>query len=629
MTQPPGQQPPQGGFGAPYDPAPGQAQPPPPPPPGPGPGYGSARPGPYNAPGRPGPYNPPAQPGPYNPPAQPGPYDVPAQPGASGQPAQPGPYGAPAQPGPYNAPAQPGPYGIPQPGPYGAPAPPAHGYPQQPRTPGPSGPSRGPFRGRPAVIIGAALAALLVVGGGVYLGTGGGGNDKPLAEASAESTDGGQPSTPPPAKAPSGADRIKERAAADARETKNFNAGRKPGEARVDWLQTNTVDLPRLGADAYGPWVFGDTVVRGMYRTLSGYSVADGEQRWSLKFGANICAVPNEASTDGKLVIGLMNGTSDNADCAELQMVDLRTGKAGWKKSVDRKGVQDLLSDLAMGISGGVVTFGRTSVSNAYRVADGTELNIEQPGNCRPFAFASGPRMIAATSCLTDDADVHNDQVQEFDPATGKPKWTYKVKTGWQVDHFYSVSPLVVSLKKRGQWGIVALNENGTYRSQMTGKGDYAVRCADEYAATVRNIDGCIGAAADANTFYLATKQVTSDTAPNNAVVAFDLDTGKQKWRVESPAGQTVQPLRMAGSDLLVQIEATYRKSGGLATVAPSGGALRTVLRYPASTSRVESSLFLPRVVYTGGRSFLMSAAVREQGDKEELKAKTMIVFSG
>ncbi|MFF8913867.1 PQQ-binding-like beta-propeller repeat protein [Streptomyces sp. NPDC015032] len=541
---------------------------------------------------------------------------------------QPGPYNPPAQPGPYNPPVQPGPYGVQQPGPYQVPAQPAHGYPQQPRTPVPGGPSRGPFRGRPAVIIGAALAALLVVGGGVYLGTGGGGKGKPLAEASAESTDDGQPSAPPSAKGPDEAERTKERAEADARETLDLNAGRKPGEARVDWLQTNAVDLPRSGGDAFGPWVFGDTVVRGMYRTLSGYSVADGEQRWSLKFGTNICAAPTGASTDGKLVVGLMNGTSGKADCADLQMVDLRTGEAGWKKSVDRKGVLDLLSDLAMGISGDVVTFGRTSASNAYRVADGTELNIKQPGNCQPFAFASGPRMIAATSCPTADADVRNDQVQEFDPATGKPKWTYKVKTGWQVDHFYSVSPLVVSLKKHGQWGIVALNENGTYRSQMAGKGDYAVRCSEEYASTIRkNIDGCIGAAADANTFYLATKQVQSNTAPNNAVVAFDLASGKEKWSVKSPVGQTVQPLRMAGSDLLVQIEATYRRSGGLATIAPSGGALRTLLRYPASTSRVESSLFLPVVVYAGGRSFVMNSAVREQNDKEELKAKTLIVF--
>ena len=60
------------------------------------------------------------------------------------------------------------------------------------------------------------------------------------------------------------------------------------------WLQKNDVDLPRNGADVYGPWVVSDTVVKGMYSAVSGYKVADGKPKWTLKLPADMCAAPAE-----------------------------------------------------------------------------------------------------------------------------------------------------------------------------------------------------------------------------------------------------------------------------------------------------------------------------------------------
>ncbi|MFD8688562.1 PQQ-binding-like beta-propeller repeat protein [Streptomyces sp. NPDC059651] len=619
MTQPPSQQPPQGGFGAPQEPSQGVPQPPqgPPqtPPPAQPPQAPAAQPG-YGYPQQPGQApGQPQQPGPYGQPQQPGPY---AQ--------QPGPYGQPQQPGPYGQ-QQPGPYAQ-QPGPYGQPQQPGYGYPQQqyPGAPVPAPPGGGgPFKGKPAAIIGAAVAALLVIGGGVYLLSSGGDDDKkPVAKKTGEVR---TPTASPTVDEGDGNGTGREG-------SDDLNGGRKPGEAKVLWLQKNDVDLPRNGADVYGPWIVGDTVVKGMYRTVSGYSVADGKQKWKLKLPADICSAPHQTTTDGKIVIAVKNGTTDKADCSALQLIDLNTGKAGWKKEVKKSGLFDMMSDLSLAISGNTVTVGRTGGSNAYRVSDGKELFGKRDGICQPFAFAGGAKLIAATNCRTSDVDNPQHEIEQVDPTTGKPKWTYKPARGWEVDNIYSVSPLIVSLTKGDsskdkKWSILALKENGSLRSQIiSDKGDkFPMACGNAFAIFGKPVDGCDGVTADANTLYMRTQDDTSGSARTNQVVAFNLNTGKTKWKAKAPAEQTMKPLGMEGGNLILYVDAGYNKGGGIATLAPSGGSPKMVLQHPASMAQVESSFYDEKVLYAGGRSFIASGRVSATNDEEELETKTMMAF--
>ncbi|WP_330244973.1 MULTISPECIES: PQQ-binding-like beta-propeller repeat protein [unclassified Streptomyces] len=584
MAQPPGQQPPQGSFGAPYDPSPESVQPSPPP------GYGSAPPPGQAA----GPYGAPVQPGPYGTPAQPGPYGVP-------------------QPGPYNAPTQPGPYGYP------SPLQPGYGYqqqqPQQPPRPG----GGGFFRGRRGAVIGAVLAVVLLAGGGIWFATSGGDDEsKPTAKAST----GAGPGV-------TGDGKAEDRGAHDLRaEADALNAQRKPGEAKVLWLQEGGVDLPRNGSDVYGPWIVGDTVVKAMFHTVSGYSVTDGSRKWSLRMPSNLCAAPSQPTADGKIVFGIKTGTADDALCNSLQMVDLTTGKAGWRKTYRRQGAWDLLSDVSMAINGDTVTVGRTSRTDAFRVSDGTVLFGELPGNCQPFGFASGPVAIAATSCQTAADDHKEQQVQRIDPVTGKVQWTYKVKKGWEVAQFYSVSPLVVSLKQEDKWAIIVLNENGTYRSQLVGgTDDYGTKCGGDLLTEGKNLDNCLGVAADDRTVYLATKPPEDDLTPTNKVVAFDLNTGQAKWKAAAPAGQTLMPIRTEGGRLLMYLAAGKNKGGGIASLPQAGGTPQMVLRHPAAAATVERGFFDSRVAYQNGRCFLMHARISGIDDEDEKSMKSMAGF--
>ncbi|MFF1846027.1 PQQ-binding-like beta-propeller repeat protein [Streptomyces sp. NPDC058217] len=580
MGQPPGQQPPQGSFGAPYDPPPESVQPSPPP------GYGSAPP-----PGRTaGPYGAPVQPGPYGTPAQPGPYGVP-------------------QPGPYNAPTQPGPYGYPPS------AQPGYGYPQQPPPPG----GGGFFKGGRGAVIGAVLAVVLLAGGGIWFATSGGDDEsKPTARAS---TDSGPGAT--------GDGKAEDRGTDDlGAEADALNAQRRPGEAKVLWLQEGGVDLPRNGSDVYGPWIVGDTVVKAMFRTVSGYSVTDGSRKWSLRMPSSLCAAPSQPTADGKIVFGIKTGTADDALCNSLQMVDLTTGKAGWRKTYRRQGAWDLLSDVSMAINGDTVTVGRTSRTDAFRVSDGAVLFGELPGNCQPFGFASGPVAIAASSCQTAADDHKEQQVQRIDPVTGKVQWTYKVKKGWEVAQFYSVSPLVVSLKQEDKWAIIVLNENGTYRSQLVGgTDDYGTKCGGDLLTEGKNLDNCLGVAADDRMVYLATKPAEDDLAPTNKVVAFDLNTGQAKWKAAAPAGQTLMPIRTEGGRLLMYLAAGKNKGGGIASLPPTGGTPQMVLRHPAAASAVERGFFDSRVAYQNGRCLLMHARISGIDDEDEKSMKSMVGF--
>ncbi|WP_405912464.1 PQQ-binding-like beta-propeller repeat protein [Streptomyces sp. NBC_00963] len=617
MTQPPDQQPPQGGFGAPQDPPPGGFGAPPPPAQPP-----QMPPPPQAPPGQP---STPPQGQPQGPPSgpQPGygyPQQAPQQPqsGPYGQPQQPGPYGQqPQQPGPYGQPQQPGPYGQQPPqGPYGQQQGP-YGYPQQ-QYPGapvpPQGGGKNPFKGKPGVIIGAAVAALLVVGAGVFFAVGGGdGGDKKPVASDSKNTDG-KPSVSPSVDQGDGN--------GDGRSgDDNLNAGRKPGEDKVLWLQTNDVALPQDGAQNYGMWFSGDVVVRAMYKKVTAYGVNDGKEKWSVPTPHAICAAPRQTTPDGKIVIAYKSNDTDRADCNQMQVINLKTGKPGWKKPIPKEGAFDIMSSLELTIAGDTVTASRMGPSSAFSVSDGHKIFGSMQGACQPDAFAGGAKLIAVESCTKNSQPDATEQVQELDPSTGKSKWTFPLPAGWQVKKVYSLDPLVIysTNEKKKSWNISVLKSNGTRRSQLTTKDSFQPECG--LSIIDRDLQGCVGTAADANTLYLPT-EVKSGA---NEVVAFDLNTGKEKWRVPSGSDRTMLPLRMDGSNLIAYKEPSYDGGGAVVSIPSTGGKASVLLQNPESTSTIENSFFSKLVDYRDGRFFLMSGQVR--GKKGDTTEKTMLVF--
>ncbi|MFJ1974941.1 PQQ-binding-like beta-propeller repeat protein [Streptomyces sp. NPDC087903] len=606
MTQPPDQPARPGGFGPPQDQPPSgggfgppppqgpppQAPPPPPqsppqaPPPGaPQPGYGY----PQQQPG----YGPPQQPGPY---AQPGPYGAPGTPGATG------PYGHPQQPGPYGQ--QPG-YGYP----------PQPQFPGAPGTPPPGSGSRGPFRGRPAVLVGAAVAALLVVGGTVWAvsGDGGGEDKKPVAQKSddAKASASADPADPGDGSGDGGAD------------PENLNEGRKAGEAKVLWYK-EAPDAPGSGADAPGMWVTDKTAVKAAYKQLFAYDVGSGAPTWDpITFPQKICAVTPRQTADDTVVVAYMSGTSDRAKCNQLQQIDLNTGKKGWTTEVADGALFDSAISVELTVSGNTLMVGRSQSGTAYDVGTGKKLfDKKKYGDaCFPTAFAGGSRLISVASCDASGANEH-DEMQELDPRTGKARWTRKFDKGWRVARAYSVDPLVIysTNEDKKAWNISTFTDTGSFRSQVGFDEEFAPECG--WAILERDLTGCQGVAADANTLYLPTEA----SSGANEVVAVNLATGKEKWRVKSPADESMLPVRVEGGRLIAYVEPSYDAGGQVVSIPTTGGSHTPtkLLQNPQGTADIENGFFSKAFDWVDGRFYL--STTRLTGN-DEAKEKLMLAF--
>ncbi|MEV6179694.1 PQQ-binding-like beta-propeller repeat protein [Streptomyces sp. NPDC052015] len=599
MTQPPNQPPQPGGFGAPQQQPPQDQPQPPQPPHAPQPPQGG-----FGAPQMP------AQP-PQSP--QPG-YGYPQQ-----QPPQPGPYGAPAAPGPYGGPPQPGPYGRPggpygqQPG-YGYPPPPGAQFPGAPGTPPPPG-GRGPSRRKPALIAGAAVAALLVIGGTVFVVTGGddGGKKKPVAGPSddAKASTSGSPVNPGDGSGDGGED------------PEDFNADRKSGEAKVLWYK-EAPDAPASGADAPGMWITSKTAVKAAYKDLVAYNVGDGKPTWdTITFPQKICAVTPQKTADDKVVVAYMSGTSDRAKCNQLQQIDLNTGAKGWKGVVEDGALFDSAITIELSLAGNTLMVGRSQSGTAYDVRTGKQLwEKKKYGDaCFPTAFAGGPKLVSVASCDASGANEH-DEVQELDPATGKVKWTQKFDKGWRVSRTYSVDPLVIysTNSDKKAWNISTLKPNGTFRSQVSVDENFQPECG--WAVLQRKLTGCEGTAADANTLYLPTEA----TSGPNEIVAIDLGTGKEKWRVKSPADESMLPVQVEGGNLVAYVEPSYDAAGRVVSI-PTGGSAHTpttLLQLPESTIDLEDGFYSRDIAWVDGRFYLSSTRLTGNDDAKE---KLMLAY--
>ncbi|MFG2354525.1 PQQ-binding-like beta-propeller repeat protein [Streptomyces sp. NPDC048521] len=604
MTQPPNQ-PPHGGFGAPQDQPPQGGFGPPQSPPAQG-GFGPPQ-SPPNPPGAPGAHGGPATPPPPAGPPQP-------QPGY-GYPQQPGPYGAPTAPG------APGPYGYPQqpqqPGPYGAAPQPGYGYAQQPPYPGAPGAPLGgkpASRAKPALMIGAAVAALLVIGGTVYAVTGDGddGKKKPVAQHSDDPKHSGSP-TPTTSGGGTGGD-----------DPENLNEGRQAGEAKVLWYKP-APDAPGSGADAPGMWITGTTAVKAAYKQVFAFGAADGETAWGpIDFPQKICAATTQQSADGKIVVAYMNGSGDRAKCNQLQQIDLETGEKGWSGEVADGGLFDSALNVELTVSGKTLMVGRSQSGTAYDIGSGKKLYDKKKygAACFPTAFAGGTgRLIQVASCAAGTGNEH-DEIHELDPATGKVRWTQPVKKGWRVARTYSVDPLVVYLTNQDKkaWNISTFTKTGKFRSEVKVNEKFAPRCG--WAILERDLQGCQGVAVDADMLYLPTDALSSA----NEIVAISLADGKAKWRAKSPADEPMAPMKVEGGKLIAYVQPSYDAGGQVVSIPVTGSSHKStrLLQNPQGTADIEDTFYDGAVDWVDGRFYISAGRLSGRDDAKE---KLMMAF--
>jgi hypothetical protein len=463
-------------------------------------------------------------------------------------------------------------------------------------------------------VIAAAVAVLAVVGGTVYAVAGGGSGDrKPVAR---KSDDTGPSASDTPVDQGDGSGN-------GGADPENLNKGRQPGEAKVLWYKS-APDAPGAGADAPGMWITGSTAVKTAYKQVFAYRVADGKQAWAtVTFPQKICAVTAQKSADDKVLVAYESGTSDRAKCDKLQQLDLTTGARGWSTTLADGALFDSAISISMSITGRTVMVGRSQSGVAFDIDSGRKLfDKKRYGDaCFPTAFAGGGRLISVASCDAGGANEH-DEMQELDPRTGRVGWTRKFDKGWTVARTYSVDPLVVysTNEDKKAWNISTFGADGRFRSQVGFDGKFAPRCG--WAIISRDLQGCKGVAADASTLYLPTDAKSGA----NEIVAINLANGKEKWRVKSPAAESMLPLKVEGGRLLAYVEPSYDAGGQVVSIPTTGSHHRpaTLLRNPASTAPIENGFFAKDFAWADGRFYL--STTRLNGN-DKAKEKLMLAF--
>ncbi|MEU5430121.1 PQQ-binding-like beta-propeller repeat protein [Streptomyces olivoreticuli] len=602
MVQPPPpppmppNQPSEGGFGAPQDPANAPQSPLQPPTPAAEPPVPTGPSDPLTKPAA-APDQPPAPPA-QPPAAPPAPAAPPFAPPAWGGPPAPG-QQVPGGPTPY----PPNPYaqqpGAQQPNPYGAFPPPPGGHFGAPG----AQPSGGPDKKRTAVIIGSALAVLVAAAGGVWALTGDDkGSDKPSAHGSTAPGKSGKDSGGEGTAGP------RDGGANDP------NDARQDGEAKVV-IDQKGPDVDQASAGIPGFWVMGDYAVKTVQDKVVAYSTADGKEKWSIPLPKRVCAAPRDTTDDGKVVVAYDGDKKD--ECGNYAMLDLKSGKKVWDKPIPKSGGSaESFIGMDMAISGNAMGAAWFGGSGMIRVSDGeTIANPDIQAGCGVDGYAGGKALLRSWTCV-DDKTSH---IEKVDPATGKAVWTWDGRKGLQTKKIYSTEPAVVSVSDDDKTGGVIALKDGKERSVIDLGGQaYAPTCG--LSIVNHDLGGCQGVVATDDTLYLPTQ---GNYSSGNEIHAFDLNTGKRKWAAKNSAKRELLPLKADGDKVVAYQKASYDRAGAVVSVG-SDGDPKVLLQIPASMTSAENYFFSARYVYEGDRFYIASTRLsssKSGGDNRMLLA--------
>ncbi|MFF4449436.1 PQQ-binding-like beta-propeller repeat protein [Streptomyces sp. NPDC001502] len=494
------------------------------------------------------------------------------------------------------------------------------GHPPQPPTvqqwqagPGGPGPGQGPGPGgapkrKRTVLIAASVAAVLVLGGVGYVAFSGDDKDpKPVAQEPADAKPSGSPSV----------DKGDGNGNGKGMDIPtDLNEGRKPGEDKALWLKTAKMEGPGAGIPAKGLWVVGDAVVKTVDKSVIGYGVSDGKEKWKIDLRTEICGLTGQTTPDGRTVMVVKN--ADGSNCNQMKLIDLKAGKEGWTKEVVMEGLFKTADSAMVTLTGDTVALDWMGGRSAHRLSTGDKLFSDAgPEGCKPTSYAAGNnKMIAVALCMDADRTV---EIQDADPNTGKKTWSYRLPKGYQVNAVYSVSPTVIDAGNRDtkERAILVLDEKGQKRNTLSGEGNFLVNCGGSSGS--EGLQNCGNSVVDADTVYLA----AGDESAGSEIVAFDLGTGKVKWRTKAGDKKALIPLEAANGRLTA-----YRASVGLAdepgeivSFPADGGAPKTLLKLPSGASARIASSFLPfqSAAYVDGRFFLAVNQLRGENKDEKL----------
>ncbi|QKW09516.1 PQQ-binding-like beta-propeller repeat protein [Streptomyces sp. NA04227] len=337
--------------------------------------------------------------------------------------------------------------------------------------------------------------------------------------------------------------------------------------------------------DYPGLWLTDTRLVEARGTVLEGWKLtrkrgpAKEKGLYKLDFGASICSATQHLTVDGRTAVLVM--TRDrNGDpvCGRIIGVDLNKGKKLWDEKLPGAlsaggGRYGNPSSVTISQDTAVAAWGIGSAS--YDLRSGKRLWADtQPSECTDQGFAGGRRMLAVVGC--GEIDRMKLKVEEIDPRTGKPKWTYAPGEGLKQVHVVSTAPVVLSvLKEAGEYEslLIHLDDAGKVRSTMPGDQEWNAITCGKQVPDYFAVDQCSSVVVSETHLFIASKKrIELGDAPSNEVIAYDLATGKSGKKFDGRDLAPIQVVQANGSKALAYQTGMVSEPGVLFELDPVTG---------------------------------------------------------
>ncbi|MEU6380276.1 serine/threonine-protein kinase [Streptomyces sp. NPDC046909] len=306
---------------------------------------------------------------------------------------------------------------------------------------------------------------------------------------------------------------------------------------------------PSLDKDPIGPsTVFNRCTSSGTSLVCAGdeimatrFALADGRNTWALPIDGTADGddFSSSSSSGGGTIIGTRKGRvyvygADDRPVADatttpvrytIQAVDAETGKVIWKTvTADSENGTEPSSDqgASAAVPAGVVTmYGRTGSQYALLDADDGKVRWKRPLP-NPEQYLALLHSVAGQAYLltgkyTSD-EIENTTVAQLDPATGKPRWTVKLKGDMNI--------------VGGHDGrLVLMRTTGAHRTLTL------INTATHIVTTVK-----LAKSQPATATPTLTGGTLYFTLTNGGIRAVDPATGRQLWAANSGVEQSGPP---------------------------------------------------------------------------------------
>lgn len=379
--------------------------------------------------------------------------------------------------------------------------------------------------------------------------------------------------------------------------------GEAQAKAAVQWSIQDGRDGPEVAAGIPslvkpGAWFSGGNIVVTESGRVVAYNRTTGKTEWEhpAPSGLFVCGA-GEQDAGGIAVVAY--GTKEN--CSTIEGVDLAKGDKVWSQTVKNAGF-GTGDDIA--VSGGTVVVN----GQAYSMKDGSALWDSKAtfgSSCFGAKYTGGSALVAMGTCKSATS------VYAVDPATGKAKWQYDLKSKGSVgagSSVVSTSPIVVAERPIG-----SIQEAPTL-TVLDDQGKAAFNVTDGHPITGLMEAGPAYLASDKLLFVPGSDMSGSfgtGAISANQIVAVDRATGKTVWTMSVSTGMKafgfstqgeIKPVRVdENGDLLALV------TGGTGSFKPAH-----LIRFAAADGKITNLKEYPAKASVAG-AFMTETVVREK----------------